>query len=174
MFLLAAVLVACGGKDSDNNNENNNDSANNEEKADNNNNDNNKNNDNNGNNNDSEGLERGQSELSVPYVAWAREEISTHILAAVLEEVGYEVETLQVEAGPMFTSVAAGDSDFHTSAWLPATHKSYWDKYGDDLVKVKEMIDKAPLALAVPEYVEDINSMEDLKDNEELDRKSVE
>src|SRR5690625_3604181 len=121
MFLLAAVLVACGGHDNDNNNDNNNDNANNEENANNNNNENksnnNNNNDNDGNNNDSEGLELGQTELSVPYVAWPREEISTHILAALLEEVGYEVETLQVEAGPMFTSVAEGDSDFHTSAW---------------------------------------------------------
>ncbi len=104
----------------------------------------------------------------MPYVAWAREEISTHVLAAVLEDVGYNVEVSQVEAGPMFTSVADGDSDFHTSAWLPATHQSYWDEYGDDLEKVNEVLDKAPLALTVPSYMEDVNSIEDLIDNEEL------
>lgn len=113
-------------------------------------------------------VELGQENLTIPYVAWAREAISTHILAALLEDIGYNVETRQVEAGPMWASVADGSADFHTSAWLPATHASYWDEYKDDLVQVKEVLDRAPLALAVPAYVEDINSMEDLKDNTEF------
>ena len=113
-------------------------------------------------------LDLGQENLSVPYVAWARETISTHLLAAILEDVGYNVEVKQVEAGPMFAGVAEGTEDFHTSAWLPATHASYWEEYGDDLVQVTEVLDKAPLALTVPSYVEDINSIEDLKDNEEF------
>src|SRR5690625_100672 len=113
-------------------------------------------------------LELGEESLTVPYVAWARETISTHLLAAILEEVGYDVEVTQVEAGPMFASVADGTADFHTSAWLPATHANYWEEYEDDLVKVTEVLDQAPLALTVPSYMEDINSIEDLKDNTEL------
>lgn len=113
-------------------------------------------------------LELGEENLTVPYVAWARETISTHLLAAILEEVGYDVEVTQVEAGPMFASVADGTADFHTSAWLPATHANYWEEYEDDLVKVTEVLDQAPLALTVPSYMEDINSIEDLKDNTEL------
>lgn len=168
MFLLAVVLVACGGNNDNNNNDNNNNNNNNNEE---NVNDENNNNDNNNENNEDSGdtaLELGETDLKMPYVAWAREEISTHLLAAILEDVGYNVELSQVEAGPMFTSVADGDSDFHTSAWLPATHKEYWDKYGDDLVKVNEVLDKAPLALTVPSYMEDVNSIEDLIGNEEL------
>src|SRR5690625_3478609 len=53
-------------------------------------------------------LELGEENLTVPYVALARETISTHLLAAILEEVGYDVEVTQVEAGPMFASVADG------------------------------------------------------------------
>lgn len=152
VLLLAVVLTACGGGNSNNNNEGNKEQ-----------------NKNDGNNEgETAGLELGETELSMPYVAWAREEISSHLLAAVLEEVGYTVDLLQVEAGPMFASVAAGDTDFHTSAWLPSTHKEYWEDYGDDLVKVNEVLDKAPLALTVPSYMEDVNSIEDLIDNEEL------
>lgn len=114
------------------------------------------------------GVELGETSLTIPYVAWARETISSYMLAALLEDVGYDVEVTQVEAGPMFASVADGSADFHTSAWLPATHASYWEDYEDDLVKVNEMIDKAPLALTVPSYMEDVNSIEDLKDNTEL------
>lgn len=142
MFLLALLLVACGGdKEEDSNSEKNQTNG--------------------------DGIELGQKTLKVPYVAWARETVSTHLLAAILEEVGYTVELSQVEAGPMYASVANGSADFHTSAWLPATHASYWEKYEDDLVKVNQVLDKAPLALAVPSYV-DIDSIEDLKDNTEL------
>ncbi|WP_373896235.1 glycine betaine ABC transporter substrate-binding protein [Virgibacillus sp. CBA3643] len=116
----------------------------------------------------SEGPEIGQEELTQPYVAWARETVSTHMLGALLEMVGYDVELAQVEAGAMWSSVADGSADFHTSAWLPATHASYWEQYEDDIVQVKQVLDEAPLALAVPEYVEDVNSIEDLKDNEEF------
>lgn len=116
----------------------------------------------------SEGPEIGQKDLTQPYVAWARETISTHMLGALLEKVGYNVELKQVEAGPMWSSVADGSADFHTSAWLPATHASYWEKYEGDIVKVKQVLDKAPLALSVPSYMEDVNSIEDLKGNEEL------
>jgi len=113
-------------------------------------------------------LELGEESLTVPYVAWARETISTHLLAAILEDIGYDVEVTQVEAGPMYTSVADGTADFHTSAWLPATHANYWEEYEDDLIQVTEVLDQAPLALTVPSYMEDINSIEDLKDNTEL------
>src|SRR5699024_2759838 len=116
----------------------------------------------------SEGPEIGQKDLTQPYVAWARETVSTHMLGALLEMVGYNVELKQVEAGAMWSSVADGSTDFHTSAWLPATHAPYWEKYSEDIVKVKQVLDKAPLALAVPSYMEDVNSIEDLKGNKEL------
>ncbi|WP_449354109.1 glycine betaine ABC transporter substrate-binding protein [Virgibacillus natechei] len=116
----------------------------------------------------SEGPEIGQEELTQPYVAWARETVSTHMLGALLEMVGYDVELAQVEAGAMWSSVADGSADFHTSAWLPATHASYWEQYEEDIIQVKQVLDEAPLALAVPSYMEDVNSIEDLKDNEEL------
>lgn len=149
IFMLAIVLVACGGNDdaSDDANDDAEETDTSEE---------------------SDGLEIGQEDLKIPYVAWARESISTEMLANLLEQVGYNVEISQVEAGPMWSSVADGSADLHTSAWLPATHASYWEEYEDDIVKVNETIDSAPLALTVPSYVEDVNTMEDLKDNEDF------
>src|SRR5699024_1875026 len=90
------------------------------------------------------------------------------MVANLLEQAGYNVDIKQVEAGPMFSSVADGSADFHVSAWYPATHESYKEEYEDDLVEVNELLDTAPLALTVPEYVEDVDSIEDLKDNEEF------
>lgn len=149
IFMLSIVLVACGSDDdaSEDSNEDTEETDTSE---------------------DADGLEIGQEDLKIPYVAWARESISTELLANLLEQVGYNVEISQVEAGPMWSSVADGSADLHTSAWLPATHASYWEEYEDDIVKVNEVVDKAPLALTVPSYVEDVNTMEDLKDNEEF------
>ncbi|GAB4073099.1 glycine betaine ABC transporter substrate-binding protein [Barrientosiimonas marina] len=150
--MLSMLLAACGGDDSeaegDSNASDGSDSEDTEET--------------------SEGPEIGQKELTEPYVAWARETISTEMLNQLLEKVGYNVDTKQVEAGPMFSSVAEGDADFQTSTWLPATHESYWEEYGDSLEKVNQVLDQAPLALTVPSYMEDVNSVEDLKGNKEL------
>lgn len=150
VVMLSMLLAACGnnGEEGANNNAQNN---NNEETQ-------------SADSNDE--LAIGQKDLTLPYVAWARETISTYMLANLLEQVGYNVDVRQVEAGPMFSSVADGSADFHTSAWLPATHAAYWEQYEDDLVLVNEVLDKAPLALTVPSYVEDVNSIEDLKTNE--------
>lgn len=151
ILMFSLLLAACGGDSEEEENTDTPDGSNDE-----------------GSEETSEELEIGQENLTQPYVAWARETISTHMLGALLEMVGYNVELTQVEAGPMWSSVADGSADFHTSAWLPATHASYWEEYDDDIVQVKQVLDEAPLALAVPSYMEDVNSIEDLKDNEEL------
>src|SRR5690625_5585371 len=68
----------------------------------------------------------------------------------------------------MWASVADGSADFTASAWLPDSQKEYWDEYKDDVIEVNQTLDEAPLALTVPTYMEDVNSIEDLKDNEAL------
>lgn len=157
ILMLSLVLAACGGGEEENteddssaDTENTENTGDTEEGS------------------EGEELAIGQEELTLPYVAWARETISSYMLANLLEQAGYTVDVTQVEAGPMFSSVADGSADFHTSAWLPATHASYWEQYEEDLVQVSQTLDTAPLALTVPSYVEDINSIEDLKDNEEF------
>ncbi|MBO0992514.1 glycine betaine ABC transporter substrate-binding protein [Bacillus sp. SD088] len=113
-------------------------------------------------------IELGQKDLTLPYVAWARETAVSHLYAAVLEDIGYNVELKQVEAGPMWSSVADGSADFFTGASLPVIHSEYEKTYGDDVVKVKKNVDQSPNSLTVPSYMEGVNSIEDLKDNEEL------
>lgn len=115
-----------------------------------------------------DGSQLGETELTVPYVSWAGAIARTPLIEFVLEEAGYSVDAKQVEAGPMWSSVADGSSDFMTASWLPTTHASYWEQYEDNVDVVGDLISEAPLALTVPAYMEDINSIEDLKDNEAL------
>ena len=88
----------------------------------------------------------------------------TYLAQDQLEKLGYTVELEELtEAGPLFTGVAQGDLDVFPSAWPEVTHKSYMDQYGDDLEDLGAYYDGAVLTIAVPTYMDDINSIEDLK-----------
>jgi len=101
--------------------------------------------------------------LKLAYVAWDSEIASTNLVKAVLESrLGYKVELLQVEAGPMWVGIAGGDADAIVAAWLPTTHKDYYDKYKDKFEDLGPNLSGTKIGLAVPKYME-IGSIEDLK-----------
>lgn len=152
---LLLVLAACGG-DGNNNNDNGDAAGNNDN-----------------NNNDDGDIELGDKDITIPYVAWAGSTSRTPVLAQALEEVGYNVEINQVEGGPMWQSTADDEDTMNATGWLPATHEEYLDQYEDDLEVYEDdnLVDQAPLSLTVPEYMADeydIESIEDLKDNDEV------
>ncbi|MEK4406824.1 glycine betaine ABC transporter substrate-binding protein [Sporosarcina sp. FSL K6-6792] len=101
--------------------------------------------------------------LKLVYAPWDSEIASHNMMKLVLEDKGYKVELSMVEPGPMFSAIADGSADATFAAWLPITHKTYLDKFdgkfedvGINMVNVKQ-------GLAVPTYMEDINSIDDLK-----------
>ena len=101
--------------------------------------------------------------IKIPYVQWACAEAESHLAEVILEEMGYEVELSTVQAAVMWASVATGDADVFTTAWLPYTHASYWEEYGDDVERLGVLYDEAVLALVVPSYVT-IDSIAEMKD----------
>ncbi|QQK76216.1 glycine/betaine ABC transporter [Salicibibacter cibarius] len=102
--------------------------------------------------------------LTLSLVAWDTEIASTNVIANVLESVGYEVEMNQMEANPVFQSVADGDADASVAVWLPHTHEDYHEDYQDEYEDLgPNMPDGAQLGLTVPAYM-DIESIEDLQE----------
>lgn len=101
------------------------------------------------------------STVKIGYVLWDSEIASTNVLAKVMEQAGYNVELVAVDAGPLYQAVSTGDVDCTISAWLPVTHSSYMEKYGDDLVEVGKAMEGCKIGLVVPEYVT-INSIDEL------------
>lgn len=99
--------------------------------------------------------------VKIGYVLWDSEIASTNVVKLVLEKAGFDVETSAVDAGPLYQAVAEGDVDFTVSAWLPATHQSYLDKYGDKIVVVRKNLEGAKVGLVVPTYVT-ISSIDEL------------
>ncbi|OPG94066.1 glycine/betaine-binding protein [Chryseobacterium mucoviscidosis] len=98
------------------------------------------------------------------YVAWDSEIASTNLLKYVMEsKLGYKVNALQVEAGPMWTGVATGDVDASPAAWLPLTHADYWARYKDQVDDLGANMTGVRTGLVVPAYMTDVNSIADLE-----------
>lgn len=101
--------------------------------------------------------------------AWTDGLSTAYLLADQLEKLGYTVEMEEVvDAGPLYTALAQGDIDMYPSAWSEVTHASYMEEYGDDIEDLGTYYEGAVLTLAVPEYLDEINSIEDLKGNADL------
>ncbi len=120
-----------------------------------------------------------EADVEIGMVNWACATASSNVLALVLEEEGYNVDLVDTEAGVMYTGLAQGDTHVTTTAWMPYTHGSYWDVYGDRLTEVNKNIPGgAKLGLVVPSYTAEMlnsngnASIADLKANEdEFDKK---
>ncbi len=107
--------------------------------------------------------EASGEEITLLYVAWDDVIASTNVVASALESVGYEVDLVQVDAGPMWAGVADGSGDAIVGAWLPTTHADYYAEYEGNFEDLGSNMHGTKLGLVVPEYM-DIDSIEDLKE----------
>ncbi|MGW8555895.1 ABC transporter permease/substrate binding protein [Streptomyces tubercidicus] len=101
--------------------------------------------------------------ISLGYVNWDEGKATTFLWKEILEQRGYKPKAQALEAGPLFAGQARGDIDVQTNAWLPTTHASYWKKYQDKLEDLGTWYDKTSLEIAVPSYMKDIKTLDDLK-----------
>nr|WP_090254739.1 glycine betaine ABC transporter substrate-binding protein [Ectothiorhodospira marina] len=105
-----------------------------------------------------------KGQVNIPYVEWADAVASTNVMRVVLEEAGYDVETVSVSAAAMWQSVATGDQDAFVAAWLPTTHANYVEEVGDRVEDLGPNLEGTRIGLMVPTYVE-IDSIDELNDN---------
>ncbi|UYQ61201.1 ABC transporter permease/substrate binding protein [Streptomyces peucetius] len=101
--------------------------------------------------------------LNVAWFPWEEDIAATYLWKAVLEERGYTMNLKQFEVGPMYTALSRGQIDVQFDGWLPITQKKYWDKYGDRLTDLGAWYGPTSLELAVPSYVDGVDSLADLK-----------
>ncbi|CAH1043606.1 glycine betaine ABC transporter substrate-binding protein [Halomonas sp. TD01] len=105
-----------------------------------------------------------QGTINLAYVEWSSEVASTNVVAAVLEQAGFEVELTSLSAAAMFQALSTGDADAIVAAWLPTTHADYMERVGDKLEDLGMNLDGTKLGLVVPAYT-DVDSIADLNDN---------
>ncbi|MFJ4877605.1 ABC transporter permease/substrate binding protein [Streptomyces sp. NPDC088745] len=101
--------------------------------------------------------------ISMGYIPWDEGIASTFLWKEILERRGFTVDAKQYEAGALYTGQSTGQIDLNTDAWLPTTHAQYWDKYQDKLEDMGAWYSPTSLELTVPAYLEDVNTLEDLK-----------
>ncbi|QAB17865.1 glycine betaine ABC transporter substrate-binding protein [Leucobacter muris] len=95
--------------------------------------------------------------------SWTDGLSTAYLLENQLEKLGYDVEMEELtEAAVLYTGLANGDIDVYPSAWSEKTHATYMEQYGDQLEDLGAYYDNAVLTIAVPEYMDDVNSIEDL------------
>lgn len=102
-------------------------------------------------------------EVELVYVEWDSEVASVNVVRAVLEDLGYQVETTPVSAAAMWQSVATGDADGFVAAWLPTTHAHYLAAVADKVVNLGPNLEGTRIGLVVPDYVA-LNSIAALED----------
>ncbi|KIP53475.1 glycine betaine ABC transporter substrate-binding protein [Leucobacter komagatae] len=113
--------------------------------------------------NTNEGDDKGTITLGF-LPAWTDGLSTAYLLEDQLGKLGYNVEMTELtEAGVLYAGLAGGDFDMYPSAWPEVTHADYMDKYEDQIEDLGGYYEGAVLTIAVPEYMTDVNSIEDLK-----------
>lgn len=110
------------------------------------------------------GADSGGQTVTLATVNWESEIASTNVLAQVLKEARFNVQITTVDPAIMFSSVAEGQLDAMVGGWVPTTHQAYAEEYGDSMVDLGANLEGAISALTVPTYMEDINSITELTD----------
>ncbi|WP_134323982.1 glycine betaine ABC transporter substrate-binding protein [Cumulibacter soli] len=107
----------------------------------------------------------------IAFNGWDESFATTYLLANVLEADGYTVDIQALDAGPGFTTLAAGEADLLTDVWLPVTHADYVSKDEENFESLGCWYDSATLNIAVnadspAQTIGDLKDMADEYNNE--------
>jgi len=98
---------------------------------------------------------------------WAESVAFSYLAQVLLEEKNYSVDIVYMEIDSVFISLSQGKSDLFMDAWLPNTHREYWEKHGKYLAKIGESFRDASTGLVVPGFV-DVSSINELNEYVDL------
>lgn len=111
------------------------------------------------------GEKNGLISFGVP--SWTSTVPPTMVASLIIQEMGYEVEEVDADAGAVYTGLSRGDIDVFMDSWFPA-QKHYIEKYSDTIEDIAVSYDEADSGPVVPEYMEDINDVGDLRGKEDM------
>lgn len=148
VLLVVAVLAACGGNDEEANSDENNEQTETEQES---------------------NTDVNEEEISIGQINWAENIAVTNMWKVILEEKGYNVKLSVLDMGTMMKALESGDLDVSLEVWLPVQDANYLEEYQDTVnFSDATWFDNAKVGLVVPEYVEEVNSVEDLNKHKDL------
>ncbi len=104
--------------------------------------------------------------IRIGWTAWSDAEVVTNIAKIILEQrLAQRVELVMTDVALQYAALQRGQIDLMLMAWLPGTHKGYWEKVKDDVEDLGALYTGARLGWAVPDEipVSVVRSIEDLK-----------
>lgn len=106
-----------------------------------------------------------QKTITFGVTPWTSTVPPTKIASLILQDMGYEVKETAADAGSVYMGLSRGDLDVFMDAWVPM-HQTYLDKFEGKIESTAISYPEADTGWTVPTYMEDINSLEDLKGRE--------
>lgn len=95
--------------------------------------------------------EANRQPLRLVYADWSSSVASAHLVCyLVRHHLDRPCDLKQVSVGEMYRQVASGEADAMLSAWLPDTHRSYIQQYGDQLRDLGPNFEGTRIGLVVP------------------------
>lgn len=112
----------------------------------------------------------GQEQITLGYLDWDENVANSNLIRVLLEdELDYEnVELKRAEQVPeVFRGVAEGETDVFMDAWMP-NHRQYVDEVGSrvEVYRKPWYVGRTVFGVAVPHYMEGIETIGDLKSSE--------
>ena len=98
---------------------------------------------------------------------WDEALAASQLWKAILDEKGYNVELESVDVAAGYLGLSTGDYDLNLDVWLPVTHATYLEEYGDDIVDLGAWNNESRNAIAVNADAP-IDSLEELAANADL------
>lgn len=109
----------------------------------------------------------GSQTITFGVTPWTSTTPPTKIASLILQDMGYKVEETNADVSSVFVGLSRGDVDVFMDTWMPV-HDVYMEKYADQVEDLAVSYSDAASGLTVPAYLEGINSIEDIKGNEDL------
>src|SRR5690625_2966979 len=120
-------------------------------------------------NNEEANASSEDKELTFGLITWPENIAVNNVWKVLLEEKGYDVELNQLDMGIIMESLNTGDLDIGIEVWLPVQDISYYEEYKDTIdFNETPWYENGKVVLVVPNYMDDINSIEDLNENKDL------
>lgn len=115
----------------------------------------------------------GKKTIKIGWTSWSDAEFVTKLAKDLIQShYGYDVKLVMADVGIQYQGVKKGDLDAMLMAWLPDTHRDYFNKVRDNVYDLGPLYTGAKLGWVVPDYIpkSELNSIEDLKKSSVADK----
>ncbi len=121
---------------------------------------------------DNKDNQKEQQTISIGLDPYDYATVPAYLSKEILEQEGFEVKIVEGQIGILYEALANQEIDAFIDIWAPNLQSSYLKEYEGQFEIAGTLYSEMPLGVAVPAYMEDVNSIADLnKYKEKFDKK---